>query len=272
MTQRHFMRIVLALAVLAAALVVFVRRLEPRFAFFPLAGESTTPAAFGVRFEPLTIATSDGERLHAWRLLAGAPRALVVYFHGNGGNLSVWAPILSDIARRGYEVIAVDYRGYGISTGAPSERGLYRDVDAVVEHVARTHAAARPLVYWGRSLGTAMAAYASTRQRPDRLILEAGFADARSLLRSSPPLAFLSLFGSYRFATADYANAGAAPALVLHGTDDSVIPFAVGRALFERLTAPKTFVAIDGGDHNDARAPDERAYWRAIDNFVAAAH
>src|SRR5262249_4759021 len=132
------MRIVLALIVVAAAFVFFVRWIEPRFAFFPLAGESTTPGAFGVRFEPVTISTADGERLKAWRLFAaGAPRALVVYFHGNGGNLSVWAPLISDIARCGYEVIAVDYRGYGESSGTPSERGLYRDVDAVVAHAAQ---------------------------------------------------------------------------------------------------------------------------------------
>src|SRR3954470_11033625 len=177
------MRVLIALVVVAVALIVFVRWLEPRVAFFPTTGETTTPQEFGVGFAPLTIDTADGERLRAWRLKAAQPRALVVYFHGNGGNLSVWAPIVSDIARHGYEVIAVDYRGYGVSTGRPSERGLRRDVDAVVEYAARLHDRARPLVYWGRSLGSAMAAYGSTRHRPDRLILEAGFPDAASLVR-----------------------------------------------------------------------------------------
>ena len=260
--------IFIALAAGAALLALLVRLAEPRFAFFPLAGESTTPDEFGIAFERATAVTADGERLRVWRLLGPSPRAVIVYFHGNGGNLSVWAPILSDIARHGYEVIAPDYRGYGASTGRPSERGLYRDVDAVVDMAAGARSTMRPLVYWGRSLGTAMAAYASTRRRPDALILEAGFPDARSLLRASPPLRFLGLFSSYRFPTSRYANSGGVRALVLHGTADSVIPFALGRALYDELAGEKEFVEIRAGDHNDARPRDERAYWDAIDAFI----
>jgi uncharacterized protein len=263
------MRVVIALVVIAAGLLVFVRWLEPRLAFFPSAGETSTPAEFGVAFEPATIDTADGERLRVWRMTGPAARALIVYFHGNGGNLSMWAPIVSDIVRHGYDVIAVDYRGYGVSTGHPTERGLRRDADALVEYAARIGAAPRPTVYWGRSLGTALAAYASTRRRPDRLILEAGFPDAAALVRSSPPLALLSLFSSYRFPTAQHANAGGAPVLVIHGTADSVVPFALGRALYDRITGEKTFVEVSGGDHNDARPADERTYWHAIDAFIA---
>jgi alpha-beta hydrolase superfamily lysophospholipase len=196
---------------LVAGLAAFVRWLEPRFAFFPIHGETATPAALDVRFAAATVATVDGEQLRAWQLHAPAPRALIVYFHGNGGNLSVWAPILSDIARHGYEVIAFDYRGYGLSTGRPSERGLYRDVDAVVAHAARARTPSLPLVFWGRSLGTAMAAYASTLVRPDRLVLEAGFPDARSLVQSSPPLALLALFSSYPFRPRNTRTTAARP-------------------------------------------------------------
>jgi fermentation-respiration switch protein FrsA (DUF1100 family) len=259
----------LSLVVVSAALAVFVRWLEPRFAFFPTPGETTTPTEFGVAFEPATIETVDGQRLRVWHLHAESPRALVVYFHGNGGNLSVWAPILSGVARYGYELVAFDYRGYGVSTGRPSESGLYRDADAVVQHAALSRRPALPLVYWGRSLGSAMAAYASTRQRPDGLILESAFPDARSIIRSSPLLALLALFSTYRFPTAEHANAGRVPVLVMHGTGDSVIPFELGRALYDRLNGAKTFVEISGGDHNDTRPPDERAYWRAVDDFVS---
>ncbi|PYQ79904.1 MAG: hypothetical protein DMG03_24525 [Acidobacteria bacterium] len=107
------------------ALTLLVRAIEPSFAFFPLAGETTTPSQFGVRYEAIAIHTRDGEQLRAWWLHADAPRAGIVYFHGNGGNLSVWAPIVASIAERGYSVLAIDYRGYGSSSGRPSERGLY---------------------------------------------------------------------------------------------------------------------------------------------------
>src|SRR5205807_2514226 len=120
-----------------------------------------------------------------------------------------------------------------------------------------------------RSLGTAMAAYASTQKRPDALILESGFPDARSLLRSSPLLALLAVFSTYRFPVLERANAGGVAVLVMHGTGDSVIPFELGRTLYDGLAGKKTFVEIAGGDHNDARPPDERAYWRAVDDFIA---
>jgi uncharacterized protein len=87
-------------------------------------------------------------------------RARILYCHGNGGNLSIWALILTGIARRGLSVFAADYRGYGLSTGRPTEQGLYRDVDAVVERFWRDITTDVPVVYWGRSLGGAMAAYA----------------------------------------------------------------------------------------------------------------
>src|SRR5262249_14615967 len=197
----------IAFVLIVAALFVFVRWLEPRFAFFPAPGETTTPLEFGARFESTTIDTADGERLRVWHLHADSRRALIVYFHGNGGHLSVWAPILAFIARHGYEVIAFDYRGYGASTGRPSEQGLQRDVDAVIGQLVASPATSLPIVYWGRSLGAAMAAYASARKRPDGLILEAGVPDARSTLRFSPPLRFLAVFSAVRFSSLDYALA-----------------------------------------------------------------
>ena len=135
-----------------------------------------------------------------------AARARIVYFHGNGGNLSNWSPILAGIVRRGYSVLAVDYRGYGLSTGRPTERGLYRDVDAA-RRASRGRARTRssPLVYWGRSLGGAMAAYAAT-------VAQAGRRDHRSGLperasgRSAARRCWrsLSVFASYRFPAGEF--------------------------------------------------------------------
>lgn len=257
------------------ALVAFVRWLEPRFAFFPSAGETTTPQELGVAFSATTVPTSDGERLRVWhlrsRLADGAghaPRALIVYFHGNGGNLSMWAPILADLARRGDDIVAFDYRGYGVSSGRPTESGLYRDADAIVDHVWALPGESRPIVYWGRSLGTAVAAYAATRRAPDGIIIESGFPDARSIVRSDPLLAFLSLFASYRFPTAAFLARTGKPTLVVHGDADQIIPFALGKRLFDSLKGEKRFVAVRGGDHNDAQPADPSTYWNAIDTFV----
>jgi uncharacterized protein len=258
----------ITLVVGIAALIVFVRWLEPRFAFFPSAGETETPRHFGVDYEPLTIDTADGEHLRAWLMRAASPRANVVYFHGNGGNLSIWAPILTGIVRHGCSVLAVDYRGYGASTGHPTERGLYRDVDATLARAGSSFDGTTPVVYWGRSLGATMAAYAASVRAPRGLILESGFPDARSVIRSSPPLLLLSMFSSYRFATARHLESVNVPILVMHGDHDSVIPYALGRALFDGIRGTKTFVTIAGGDHNDFAPVDPQAYWTAVERFL----
>jgi uncharacterized protein len=263
------MKLALALVALAAAIVLVVRLTESTFAFFPLRGETTTPNDFGIPHETLSIPTDDGERLAGWAMVHAAPHAQIVYFHGNGGNLSIWTPILAGIARQGYSVLAFDYRGYGNSTGYPSERGLYRDVDAVIKRFWDGPRQEVPVVYWGRSLGATMAAYAATIRAPDVLILESAFPDVRTLVRSSPPMLLLSLFSTYRFPAAEFMQRVSTPVLMMHGDRDSVIPIGQGRALFEKIPGPKRFFTIRGGDHNDAAPPDPRAYWEAVGELVA---
>lgn len=267
-TRPRLMYYLIALAAALVALTGFVRWVEPRLAFFPFAGEAETPRDFGISYEALTIDTKDGERLRAWLMAAPAPRARIVYFHGNGGNLSNWSPILAGIVRHGYSVLAVDYRGYGVSTGRPTERGVYQDVEAVVARAWPEADPHVPLIYWGRSLGGAMAAYAATVRKPDAVIIEAGFPDARAAVRGSLPLAVLALFSSYRFPAADFMNRANAPVLLLHGDRDSVIPIELGRELFQRIQGSKEFVVIPGGDHNDTVPQDAQAYWSAIDRFI----
>ena len=275
-------RAALLLIASAALLAMLVRFLEPRIAFFPSTGETTTPRDFGVAYEPLTIETTDGERLRAWLMAPPPPgnksRALarpvtptlVVYFHGNGANLSNWTPILAGIARQGYSVLAFDYRGYGVSSGWPTEKGLYRDVDAVVEYVWTSLKPSTAVVYWGRSLGVSMAAAAATKYAPARLILESGFPDARSLFRAPSPMALLALFSTYRFPAARFLGGSEVPVLVMHGDADTVIPYEQGRALYEGIRGPKQFFTMRGADHNDATPPEEVLYWQAIRAFIDA--
>jgi uncharacterized protein len=249
-------------------LFVLVRVYEPQLAFFPIPGETVTPASFDIPFTAETITTSDGQRLRVWRLPVENARAQVVYFHGNGGNLSLWLDLLVQLPRHGFDVVAIDYRGYGLSTGAPSESGLYRDVDATLEFFGRVRRPGVPAIYWGRSLGTTMAAYAAAVARPDGVILESGFPSMRAVARSNPLLWTLSWFSSYQFPTARLMARSRVPALVLHGDHDSVIPYELGRDLYAQLSGPKEFVTIEGGDHNDAAPPNPDKYWRAIETFA----
>jgi len=261
---------VLAVPVALVLLIAVVRRLAPLFAFFPTPGESVTPRDLGVEYETITVGTDDGERLHGWWLAGPGGRANILYFHGNGGNLSVWAPILTAVARRTYNVLAFDYRGYGLSTGRPTEPGLYRDVEATVERFPRVAQSGLPVIYWGRSLGVVMAAYAAAVRTPDGLILESGFPDARSLVRDSPLLTLLARVSRYRFPAAEFLGRmrRPVPVLVLHGDDDHVVPIGQGRALFDAIAGPKRFVTIRRGDHNDLSPSEPERYWEEVDRFI----
>jgi fermentation-respiration switch protein FrsA (DUF1100 family) len=258
------------LAVLLGGVVLkaLVGSLEPRMVFFPYRGEDDTPARLGLRYQPLSLATSDGERLTAWQLEPQQPVADIVYFHGNGGNLSLWLPVFATLHRLNYRALAVDYRGYGLSTGSPTEAGVYQDAAATVRHAARDRTPDRPLVFWGRSLGVPIAASATRVVVPDGLVLESGFPDKAAVIRAQPLLRVLNIFGSYRFDTVGLLRDFGRPVLVMHGEADSIVPFPLGRELFGALSAPKQFVAVKGADHNDFFDETRRDYWNPVIHFI----
>jgi uncharacterized protein len=265
------MRWLLILIVSGLLLKLLVTAIEPRLVFFPYRGEDRTPADVGIRHTAIRIPTSDGEQLAAWVLEPEQPIADVVYFHGNGGNLSVWLPVLAGLHEKDLRVLAIDYRGYGSSSGKPSERGLYRDAEAVVRYAAQERqesGARRPLIFWGRSLGGPIAASATRVVPPDGLILESTFPDKAAVIRSNRLLRVLNALSGYRFATVDMLADFSRPVLVIHGTADSVIPHPLGVDLYERLRGPKQMLEIEGADHNDLIAPENEAYWTRVRQFV----
>ena len=271
--KHRAVRFLITAAVVVGALKLFVWWVEPRMAFYPIRGVQETPATVGLAFTDVRIPTEDGEMLHAWWLEHPSPRAQVIFWHGNGGNLSLWLDVIAELRRRGFSVLAVDYRGYGASTGRPSERGLYRDADGSLRLFAeRLRKPGVPALYWGRSIGSPVAAYAASRMAPDALVLESPFPDIQTILRSNPVLWMLSFLSSYRFPTSKYLERYQGPLLVVHGDADTIIPFSAGRRVFERAPSPlKSFLPLKGADHNDLHFVNPTSYWRGIDEFVDSA-
>jgi hypothetical protein len=266
------MRLAVTIVIAAAVLRGLVWWLEPRMAFFPYRGVQETPAAARLPFDDLEIPTRDGETLHAWWLAHPTPRAQVIFWHGNGGNLSLWLDVIVELRRRGFSVLAVDYRGYGASTGRPSEKGVYKDADAALDVFnQKLRHKDVPVIFWGRSLGSAVASYSATKTAPDALVLESPFPDVRYLFRTNPVMWVLSLFSTYRFPTSKFVASYSGPLLVVHGEADTIVPYGAGRRVFERApTTRKTFAAIPGADHNDLHVAAPGEYWKAIDAFVDA--
>lgn len=260
---------VLVVLLLLAVVTMAVRFAEPHLVFYPWPGEQRTPESAGIAFTPLSITTADGETLRGWHLPRPSPRARIIYFHGNGGNLSLWTDVYAGLWHQGMDVVALDYRGYGVSTGRPSEQGLYRDADAMLAFVAdHLPTIDAPTVYWGRSLGTPIAAYAASRRTPDGIVLESGFPSMRSVIETNPIMWVLSWLSSYSFPTASWMATVHAPALVLHGDRDDVIAYRLGKRLHDRVPGPKRFVTLPGIDHNYPIAAEWPIYWDAVRGFI----
>ena len=267
--------IVIAVAAIAglAMFKALIGALEPRLVFFPSAGEDQNPASIGIQYQAVRLMTSDGERLVAWQLEPEDPIADVVYFHGNGGNLSVWLPVLAALHAHHVRVLAVDYRGYGLSSGRPSEQGVYRDAEAVAQHAARRRlkSAERPLVFWGRSLGGPIAAAATRVVRPDGLILESSFADKAAVIRATPGAADAQRLRCVPVRDGESAEGlqqsrpRAAWRLAIRSCRSRS-----GAELYRRLDTPKRFVEVAGADHNDFIDAGRTDYWTPVLEFIAA--
>jgi fermentation-respiration switch protein FrsA (DUF1100 family) len=182
----------------------------------------------------------------------------------------MWLPAFAALHANGYRVLAIDYRGYGTSDGSPSERGLRLDAEAAARQAQSSRTPGRPLVFWGRSLGGAVAAMAAGIVKPDALVLESTFPDKASVIRGNPVLRLLNLFSSYTFDTATALRGFDRPVLVVHGDADSIIPYSLGQELYERLDTPKRFVTLRGADHNDLFDARNQAYWTPIRAFLDA--
>jgi len=259
---------ILFFIVVMVALKMLVVLLEPRLTFFPIRGLEPDPDKIGIPVKEIPIQTVDEETLHTWLLESSEPKADVLFFHGNGGNLSLWRDFLIDLHRHSLTVFALDYRGYGKSTGSPTEQGLYHDAEAFLRHYwNKVHQPNRKVIYWGRSLGGAISAYATTLRKPDAVILEASFPSKYSLLDHYPVLKILGILSEFKFPTADFLDGISRPVLVIHGEQDKVVPLKQGQLLYDRLETEKYFHTIPAG-HNNLHLVEPDSYWEHINRLI----
>ena len=243
-----------SLAIAYAAVVALVWLFQNRLVYFPGVGRevTVTPQAYGLAFEDVTITTTDGEKLAAWWVPAEKARGIALIFHGNAGNISHRIDYLGMFHRLRYSTLIVDYRGYGRSTGAPSEQGTYRDAEAAWEHLLRARGAQpSDVVILGKSLGGAVAAWLAARVAPRALVLASSFTSVPDLGAQVYPFLPVRLISRFDYDNMAALKALKAPVLVAHSRDDDIIPFSHGRALFEAANEPKQFLEMQGG-HNDA--------------------
>nr|WP_284701322.1 alpha/beta fold hydrolase [Rhodoplanes tepidamans] len=248
-------------AVLVAVLYVAQRRLM----YLPET-RRTPPVAAGLpQAEEIELSTADGERLVAWHVPPRDGRPVLLYLHGNGGALRHRAERFAALARDGFGLLAVSYRGFGGSTGAPTEAGLLADAEAGHALLAARYGPGR-IVAFGESLGTGVAVALAATREVARLILQAPYTSTADVARIAYPFVPIGVLMKDQFRSDLRAPAVTAPTLVLHGTRDSVIPIAFGERLYALLRAPKRFVRLPGADHEDL---DDFGALDAVRDFLA---
>ncbi len=235
------------------ALVALLYVGQRKLMYFPDASR-TQPSAAGLpQAEEVMLQTSDGERVIAWHIPPREGRNVVLYFHGNGGALALRAARFKALTSDGAGLLALSYRGYGGSTGSPSEQGLLRDAAALYALAAERYQPER-LVLWGESLGGAVA-IALAAERPVRsLVLESPFTSAADIAATVYPFIPVRFLMQDQFRSDERIGQVAVPVLVMHGERDNVVPIRFGERLFALIRSPKRFVRFADGGHNDLDA------------------
>ena len=232
-----------------------------------------TPADIGLQYEDVGIDTADGERLHGWHVPAASSRGTLLFLHGNAGNISHRLESIQIFNRLGLDVLIIDYRGYGQSTGRPSERGTYRDARAAWDYlVGGRGLAPGRIVIFGRSLGGAVGAWLasqlSVEQQPAATIIESTFSSGADMARRLYPVYPARLLTRLRFPVTDYTASLNCPVLVVHSRDDEIIPFEMGRAIYAAAPQPKDFIELRG-DHNAGFWISREQYAASLDAFLS---
>jgi fermentation-respiration switch protein FrsA (DUF1100 family) len=259
---------VVVIGVAALTLVWFGQR---RMIYFPDTRPPSLDRAGLAGTEAVTCVTADGLRLGAWFVAgsAPAPRPTVIVFSGNAGHRGYRAPLAAALQRHGLNVLLIDYRGYGGNPGAPTEEGLAADARAARALVrTRSDVEQARVVYFGESLGAAVALRLAVEDPPSALVLRSPFASMALIGQHHYPMLPVGLLLRDRFPSIDRAPQLRSPVLVIAGTQDTIIPIDHTRRLYDAIVAPKRVVEFPA-DHNDEALLDGDEMIQAIVRFIA---
>ncbi len=272
---RFAFRVFLSLVLLGGIFMVLSPFLAEFLLFQPSRGDPGAPPTLqGVAGRAITLTTADGIDIRAWWYELegnGGDRApMVLFFHGNAGDISHRTPIAEGLLREGLSVLLLEYRGYGGSGGRPSEKGLHQDALAGWAFLLEQGGGPKRIVIFGRSMGAAVAARLAADNVPGGLVLESAFVSLRAIGHSVYPFLPGFLFSRLegRFATREWVEKVEAPLLVIHGAEDDLVPPAMGREILDAGRGPKAWLMVPGAGHNDVFWVGGTRYFRRIGDFA----
>lgn len=262
---------ILSVAAVLLVLAILVRLLENWMTFHPWRELEFKPENFGLSAEEVRIQSGGGDTIHGWYFKPGRANApVIVLFHGNAGNISHRLELLAPFVRRGLGALLFDYRGYGLSTGKPSEKAFQEDALAVWDYLTQVKGIApERLVAFGRSIGAAPATYLAAGRKVGRLVLEGSFTSGGDLARRIFGYLPLHLAMKNNWEVSRTLKRVRVPVMILHGRLDDVVPFSLGEKLAREHSAGQVvFWAVEGGGHLDLYAVLGESYYERIERFL----
>jgi hypothetical protein len=243
------------LSLLVGAYVVWGLTLlvmQPRLLYRPLRDVAFTPADQNVDYEDVTFGSSGGVTLTGWYVPAPGAHLTVLFCHGNGGNIMHRLDTVVLFRSLGLNCFVFDYRGYGASSGRPTEKGTYLDARAAYDWlIAHKGVPPERIILLGRSLGGSVAAHLAGRVPVRGLVVESAFTSFPDIGARFYPYMPVRFFALFRYNTRAYLKQVTCPVLIMHSRDDALVPYQFGVQLFKAANEPKRFVELAGG-HNDA--------------------
>lgn len=231
--------------------------LQEKILFRPTVLNQSHVFKFSHPFDELFLKTDDNAVINALHFKAEKPKGVILYFHGNAGDLSRWGNITEYFVERDYDVLVMDYRTYGKSTGTLSEHALYSDAQMCFDYLKKYYNEDAITVY-GRSLGTGIATFIASNNKPKQLILETPYYSIVDVAKYRFPFFSVKQLIHYKLPTNEFIKNVTCNISMFHGTADYVVPFNSGEKLF--MEAPRdltSITVIENGSHNDLIKFDE---------------
>ncbi|UCF71881.1 MAG: alpha/beta hydrolase [Deltaproteobacteria bacterium] len=244
-------------------------RIEGFFVFFPESSFDRTPDELSLHYKEVYFNTADGERLHGWFFPQKKESSVILFCHGNAGNISHRLDNIMLLLEQGLQVFIFDYRGYGRSSGRPSEKGLYLDGLGAYDYLINTeHIPPTKIIPFGRSLGAAVAIEISLQRRARSIIMENAFTSIKEMARTIPLFYLFSFFLPAHYNNLERIGYITIPKLLIHGEEDEIVSFCMGEKLFRAAKASKYFYPIKDAGHNDTFIVGGRKYFETIAAFA----
>ncbi|MBA7648620.1 hypothetical protein ES703_56408 [subsurface metagenome] len=230
---------------------------------------SANPSNIGLEFESVSFETENGVTLSGWYVPRENARGVILFCHGNAGNISHRLESIRIFNQLGLDVFIFDYRGYGQSEGKPSEQGTYEDASAAWRYLTQQRQVnPNEIIVFGRSLGGAVASWLAQSHSPGALILESTFTSLPDIAASLYPYLPVRLLLRFKYNTAEYLGKVNCPVLIVHSRDDEIMPFSHGRRLFEMASEPRKFLEISG-THNEGFITSGKDYEKGLNAFIS---